>query len=396
MPEKLKIVFVDDELNILQGLRRQLRSFRNAWEMYFVDSGAAALELLKEHHFDVIVSDMRMPEMDGADLLSRIKQQYPHMVRIVLSGYSDQSLTLRAAESAHRYLSKPCDAEELRQTVIKTLAFQQSINSRALLDLVARVDSLPSPPTLYQELSELIQSEFSNVQIISHTIRKDPAMTAKILQLVNSSFFGLRQRVTNVGDAVKLLGRALIHSIALSANLFRQLEHQHQQLNRLWEHSYEVACMARQIVLMQQQSKDMADAAFTAGLLHDTGKLVLSTRLPEKYTQILEASEADNQPEWQVEKQMLGFNHADIGGYLLKLWGLPDHVVAAVVFHHEPLASMEDSFSLLTAVHVANHLIDKLRHPTHVNRLDRGYIEKLALAEALETWETYSKKPTAA
>ena len=137
MPEKLKIVFVDDELNILQGLRRQLRSFRSEWEMYFVDSGAAAMELLKTHHFDVIVSDMRMPEMDGAELLSLIKQKYPHMVRIVLSGYSDQSMTLRAAESAHRYLSKPCDAEELRQTVAKTLAFQQSIHSRALLDLVA-------------------------------------------------------------------------------------------------------------------------------------------------------------------------------------------------------------------------------------------------------------------
>jgi HD-like signal output (HDOD) protein/CheY-like chemotaxis protein len=396
MPDKTNIVFVDDEINILQGLRRQLRGFRNEWEMYFVDSGAAALELLKGKHFDVIVSDMRMPEMDGAELLSRIKLQYPHMVRIVLSGYSDQKLTLRAAESAHRYLSKPCDAEELRQTVIKSLAVQQSIHSRELLDLVAQVDSLPSPPTLYQELSELIQSEFSNVQIISHTIRKDPAMTAKILQLVNSSFFGLRQRVTNVGDAVKLLGRALIHSIALSANLFRSLEHQHPQLNRLWEHSYEVACLARQIVLLQQQSKDLADAAFTAGLLHDTGKLVLSTRLPEKYTQILEQSEENGTSEWEIEKQMLGFNHADIGGYLLKLWGLPDQVVAAVVFHHEPLASMDTEFNLLTAVHVANHLITKLHNPGKLIRLNRQYIETLGLTDAIKDWENFSKKPVAA
>jgi len=118
--------------------------------------------------------------------------------------------------------------------------------------------------------------------------------------------------------------------------------------------------------------------------------------LPEKYTQILETTEANNQSEWQAEKQMLGFNHADIGGHLLKLWGLPDHVVAAVVFHHEPTMSMENEFSLLTAVHVANYLVDKLHHPTHVNRLDRGYIEQLALTDALSTWESYSKKPTAA
>ena len=150
MPEKLHIIFVDDELNILQGLRRQFRSQRHEWEMHFVDSGAATMELLKTRHFDVIVSDMRMPEMDGAQLLSLIKQQYPHMVRIVLSGYSDQNMTLRAAESAHRYLSKPCDAEELQQTVLKSLAMQQSIHSHELIDLVAQVDALPSPPALYQ------------------------------------------------------------------------------------------------------------------------------------------------------------------------------------------------------------------------------------------------------
>ncbi|HAI13307.1 MAG TPA: hypothetical protein DCM28_16485 [Phycisphaerales bacterium] len=396
MPEKLHIIFVDDELNILQGLRRQFRSQRHEWEMHFVDSGAATMELLKTRHFDVIVSDMRMPEMDGAQLLSLIKQQYPHMVRIVLSGYSDQNMTLRAAESAHRYLSKPCDAEELQQTVLKSLAMQQSIHSHELIDLVAQVDALPSPPALYQELTELIESEYSNVQIISHTIRKDPAMTAKILQLVNSSFFGLRQRVTNVADAVKLLGRALIHSIALSANLFRQLNSPHKQLTNLWEHSYEVACLARHITMHQQLPKEMADAAFTAGLLHDTGKLVLSTRMSDQYTKILDEVETTGNPDWQIEKEAFGFNHADIGGYLLKLWGLPDHVVSGVVFHHEPMASHENQFTLLCAVHVADHLISRQHNPGKPNMLDREYIDHLGLNDSIANWEALVTKASAA
>lgn len=396
MPEKLNIIFVDDEINILQGLRRQLRGLRESWEMYFVDSGAAAMELLKKKPFDVIVSDMRMPEMNGAQLLALVKQQYPHMVRIVLSGYSDNNMTLLAAESAHQYLSKPCDAEELRHTVIKTLAVQKTLHSKQLLDLVAQVDALPSPPSLYQELSELIQSEYSNVQIISHTISKDPAMTAKILQLVNSSFFGLRQHVTNVTDAVKLLGRALIHAIALSANMFRQLEHQHAELNYLWEHSYEVACMSRQIALMEKLNKENADAAFTAGLLHDTGKLVLSTRLPDVYTRIIEEMKESGEPEWQIEKTLLGFNHADIGGYLLNLWGLPEHIVSAVVFHHEPALSLENQFTPLCAVHGANYVINKLHHPAMPNRLDRDYLQQIGRLDAVERWECYSHKPHAA
>jgi putative nucleotidyltransferase with HDIG domain len=361
---------------------------RETWDMHFVESGATALALLEKNHFDAIITDMRMPEIDGAQLLAQIKQLYPHMVRIVLSGYSDQNMTLRAAESAHRYLSKPCDADELRQTVLKTLAMQQSIHSKQMLDMVAQIDSLPSPPTLYQELSELIESEFSNVQIISHTICKDPAMTAKILQLVNSSFFGLRQRVTNVSDAVKLLGRALIHAIALSANLFRQLENQHAELNNLWEHSYQVACMSRQIAMTQQLNKEFADAAFTAGLLHDTGKLVLSTRVPETYTQVLETTQQTGQPDWKIEKEMLEFNHADIGGYLLKLWGLPDHIVSAVVFHHEPALSHEKEFSLVSTVHAANYLLNKQHHPGKPNHLDRKYFEELKLMESFLKWES--------
>lgn len=388
MEKKLSIMFVDDELNILQGLRRQLRSLRGEWDMCFIDNGHEVLKQLESQHFDVIVSDMRMPEMDGAELLSKIKQLYPHMVRLVLSGYSDQDMTLRAAESAHRYISKPCDPEELRSTVTKTLAVQQSLHCHEMIELVTQIDSLPSPPTLYQELTTLIRSEYSNVQVISQAIRKDPAMTAKILQLVNSSFFGLRQQVTNVSDAVKLLGRALIHSIALSTNLYRQLETQHLELRNLWEHSYQVACVARQIAMTEKMSKDMTDAAFTAGLLHDTGKLIFSTRLADTYTQVLEEVEETGKPSWVIENEKLGFNHAEIGGYLLNLWGLPDHIVSTVVFHHQPLNSQETSFSTLSTVHVANYLVNKHNQPAKTNCLDQAYIEKLGLSGSIRTWDT--------
>ncbi|MBL4699699.1 MAG: HDOD domain-containing protein [Phycisphaeraceae bacterium] len=396
MENKITILFVDDEQNILQGLRRLLRGLRDTWNMHFVSSAKEALNLLHDNRFDVIVSDMRMPEIDGAELLAQVKQLYPHMVRIVLSGYSDQTMSLRAAESAHRYLSKPCDAGDLRQTVLKILAVQQSLHSQELAHLVTQIDSLPSQPTMYQELSAVLQRESSSVQIISHCIKKDPALTAKILQLVNSSFFGLRQEVINVSDAVKLLGHVLIRSIALSTNLFREFENQHPGLINLYDHSYQVANVARHIAMKQKLSREMTDAAFTAGLLHDTGKMILSSRLPEVYTDVLKEVHETGQPSWEIEKTKLGFNHADIGGYLLKLWGLPDHIVSTVLFHQEPAKSHETQFTLLAAVHAANHIVNKMNHPAKPNRLDHEYLQQLGITDTIRQWETSSIESHAA
>ena len=185
-----KILFVDDEPNVLSGVRRQLRGYRNEWDMSFCESGAEAVELLQKEPHDVVVTDMRMPGMDGAELLQKVRELFPGTVRIVLSGHSDQELTLRAVGPAHQYLTKPCDPESLRCTIQRTIALQDQVANDKVRELVASVDALPTLPCIYQELVEEVTSPMACIEQAGKIIARDLGMSTKILQLVNSSFFG--------------------------------------------------------------------------------------------------------------------------------------------------------------------------------------------------------------
>jgi YesN/AraC family two-component response regulator len=186
---KKRILFVDDDPNVLQGLRRMFRPLRHEWDMTFIESGQEALALLAHTPCDVVVSDMRMPEMNGVQLLMAVKERYPHIIRIVLSGYAGHELLLPSVKLAHQYLSKPCDAAILQTAINRTCTLYELLSKETLQRLVAGITLLPSLPTLYQEIMEAVHSPNSSLAQIGKIIEQDLGMTAKILQLVNSAFF---------------------------------------------------------------------------------------------------------------------------------------------------------------------------------------------------------------
>ena len=217
---KKRIIFVDDEPLVLQGLQRMLRSMRDEWEMEFMDGGAKALERMAQAHFDVVVSDMLMPGMNGAALLAEVMQRHPHTVRIILSGHADKDLILKCVGSTHQYLSKPCDADVLKATVRRASAVDSGLKDETLRKLVGSMDRLPSIPTLYTEIVEALRDPEVSVETIGEIVGKDPGMTAKILKLVNSAFFGLRRQVASPAEAANYLGLDTIRSLVLSINAF--------------------------------------------------------------------------------------------------------------------------------------------------------------------------------
>ena len=223
---KKRILFVDDEPKILEGLQRTLRSMRQEWEMQFAGSGQEALECLSKEPFDVVVSDMRMPGMDGAQLLKEVMRLYPQIARIILSGHSDQEIVLKSVRIAHQYLAKPCEAETLKSVVTRTCALRELLADDAVRRMVSNMDSIPSLPSLYAEIMEEIQSPNASIQRVGKIISKDMGMTTKILQLVNSAFFGLRRHVSSPSQAVSLLGLDTIRALVLSVHIFTHFDSQ--------------------------------------------------------------------------------------------------------------------------------------------------------------------------
>ncbi len=385
---KKRVLFVDDEPRVLQGLQRMLHPMRKEWEMHFVESGQQALELLSKHDFDVIVSDMRMPGMTGADLLEEVKKRYPRVVRFILSGHSDHDLILKSVGCAHQYLTKPCDADVLRRAVKRAFSLRDLMSNEKLKALVGRLSTLPSLPSIYLELMQELKRSDTTIRRVGQIVSKDVGMTAKILQLVNSAFFALPRHVTDPVQAATLLGIDTIRALVLSVHIFSQYasaKGRKVSIERLWRHSLSVGSCAKRIAQIENSGAKGIDDAFIAGLLHDLGKLVLLTCLGEEYAEVVDIATRERRSHHQVEIEKFGASHAHVGGYLLGLWGFPDPLVEAVAFHHNPGECLAEGFTSLVAVHVADGLVNCGEGEVS-DYIDKEFIESAGLSEKVKQW----------
>jgi putative nucleotidyltransferase with HDIG domain len=392
MSNKRRILFVDDEPNVLQGLERMLRCMRHEWDMVFAGSAQDALSILSREPMDVVVTDMRMPGMDGAELLNHVMKQYPHIVRIILSGQSDREIIMKSIGPTHQFLSKPCGAEKIKATIARAFALHDVLADEELKELVSNMKSLPSLPSLYLELMQELQSPDFTMRRVGEIISKDVGMTAKILQLVNSAFFGLRTHVSDPIHAAKLLGADIIKALVLSVQIFSKFDQNKLKsisLKNLLDHSLSVASFAKEIAIHENQNQKITDNALIAGMLHDTGKLVLADNFPEQYSRTFALANNRGIPIWEAELKTIGSTHADVGAYLLGLWGLPDDIVEAVAFHHFTIKSPDNSFTPLAAVHVANILDHEIRgEDNYITEasIDLDLLDELGLTDRLPIW----------
>jgi HD-like signal output (HDOD) protein len=389
---KKRILFVDDEPMILQGMRRQLHRMSNEWDMDFAESGPAALALLEKSPYDIVVSDMRMPGMNGTELLNEVMKRYPQTVRLILSGYADQDLVMKCVGSTHQYLSKPCDPDALKAAVMRATTLDLSLQDRPIRQLVSRLDRLPSLPRLYVELVDALEDPDIPFEKVGSIIAEDIGMTAKILKLVNSAFFGLGRNIASPGEAVAYLGQETIKSLVLSMRVFSQFDAAKLRgfsMDALWQHSLGTAAAAKTIARVEHADPKLVDEAFVAGMLHDTGRLVLVSNLTDQYCRVVQLAREKQIELHEAEQQVFNTSHAEVGGYLLGLWGLPVPVVETITFHHCPSLSASKTFSPLTAVHVANALVQEqyvVCEGVLPPPLDLEYLHLLNLSERLNDW----------
>ena len=352
----IRVLFVDDEVDVLEGLENRLRKYRKRWKMSFAVGARSALEQLEQTPADVVVTDMRMPGMDGVELLTRVREIHPRAVRIVLSGQTEKEQLLRMVALAHRYLSKPVEASDLERAIEGAREIGLLLEHPELQEVISRVKQLPSVPRVFQELSSVLERPDASVADVARIVESDAAMTARLLQMVSSGFFGLGRAITSAHEAVSYLGLNLVRAIVLTSGLFESLQSEAMQpgfsLDTLQRHGLLTGRLASRILGDGEASK----LAFSAGMLHDIGSLVLATSIPDYYGPAVEHAVQESVPLHQAETAVHGFCHAEVGGALLATWGLPFTLVDVVTQHHRPDRASADTHELVTAVHVADHL----------------------------------------
>lgn len=358
--QKIRVLFVDDEENILRALRRMLHGIRSPWNVQFLESGEKALAYLEKSPVDVVVTDMRMPGMNGAELLEKVSRDYPETIRIILSGFSDTTLVSRSIGTSHQFFDKPCDAEGLIASISKSLNLRTLISNHGLHAFLSSLSRLPSSLSTYKKLNAEIAKENAATASIANIIQSDVAFVAKVLKLVNSAYFGLPNHVASCHQAIQLLGLDTIRSIVATSAFFYEFEESPETaltINRLGQRSMEISVLAGEIMSIEGGSAAQQSHASSAGLLLHIGSLLLLANLPELYRSACAICDDDGASIVDAEWTAFKTNHAELGAYLLALWGFPDQIIESVLFHHKPSNHQADAFGPITAVHVAQALV---------------------------------------
>ncbi len=382
-----------------------LEEFRPAlgpqWSVARVDTGAAVLAALREKSYDVLVASLHLPDIATSQLLNRVRAKHPKTVRFVVAAEQDRHRVFKEVLGAHQFLTRPFEASTLRDCIERAMAFELWVENDKLRELVARMRTLPTVPALYLELLAALKSPDTTTEEIGVLIARDMSITTKLLQVINSAYFGLPRIITSPEEAVGLLGFETVKAMVLAIKLLNQYDRikpSDFSIDGLWQHSTAVAQNARRLVLLQTGNRGRAEEAFAAGLLHDAGKVVLAGNFADQYrgAQVLAAKQQI--PLWQVEKEIFGASHGEVGAYLLGLWGLPLEILETAALHHQPCRASNRDFSALTAVHVAN-VLEHERCPDAAGpvepKIDTGYVDEIGLLECLPAWREEVLGPAA-
>ena len=388
---KIKVLLVDDEPAILRVVQLAMLSTIDC-EVATALSGDEALLLMEKDPADVLVADIKMPGMDGIALVDKVAELYPKTMRLILSARTNGELGLRAAGATHQFYLKPTDVNIIANRIKRIIKLRNVMPSAGMEQMISQIRSLPSIPAVYTALSRELRNSKSSMEKIGRILEQDIAMSAKVLQLVNSAFFGMREHVNKPSLAVVLLGEKVLQSLLLGLHIFTEWSRPEVpffSIQKLWQHSLNVATSAQALALAEGFGETTATEFYAGGLFHDIGKIVIAENMPESFAQAHRMSHEREIPLIQAEKEVLGTTHAEAGAYLMALWGFSDNIVNMCAYHHVPSNFAQPGFTPVTAVHLAN--VFDHEHMTSYKdsvTLDKSYIQREGFERKMENWRS--------
>jgi putative nucleotidyltransferase with HDIG domain len=389
---KKNILLVDEDVLVLKALKRSLRRFKDQCNVYYAQSHQEALEQLDQDGIDVLITEVRLITGDCELFLRTFLKRYPGAARIVLTGYTASDAIFKFAGLAHQLLAKPWSDQILIETIQRADLISRMLADDGLKNRLNQIENFPSIPTVYTELTQKLNDGDASMEEIGDIIIRDPSLTIKLLQIVNSPYYGLPVPVTDPKKAATLLGLDILKGFVLTSGIFKQYEKRAMaglSIHNLWRHSLKSANIVRQIGKCEHLEKEIIETSFIAGLLHDVGKIIIASNFPEEHKEICTLSTADGQSGWQAEQSVLGVSHAEIGAYLLGLWGLPLEIIKAVQEHHQPNPEEHSQIDQIVLVHVANAIDNcSARSPADpVAGLNAALIDRLHLQDSVAQWD---------
>ncbi|MBT3057842.1 MAG: HDOD domain-containing protein [gamma proteobacterium symbiont of Ctena orbiculata] len=383
------ILFVDSDSNQLRSLRRNLREFRDKWQLHFAEDAQQALELMQQAAVDIVVSETQLSGMPGSELLKQVQLHYPSATRLLFSGQAMRTPSQEVVNHAHQFIAKPCERDRLIDILQRVFHLRSRLNNPALEEMISSMGTLPSLPSTYQEMITALRSESATVKDIGSIVAQDIGMSTKILQLVNSAFFGLPRQIASPEHAVSLLGIETVTNLALALGVFSQLDPDvidEFKLEQLWHHSMIVSGLVQHLAKASELDQQQYQIPMLAGLLHDLGKLVLATQDREEYRRIVQQAADDGIPLYEAESESLWCNHATIGAFLMGLWGLPYSAVEAVALHHSAERQSSERLDCLL-VYAANLLVESLNPSQQGDYYSTDILEALLTPDVVKKWK---------
>jgi putative nucleotidyltransferase with HDIG domain len=338
----------------------ELQRLSPDWKLACLKGRAEVLEYLKGHPCDVMVCDFGTANSVNMQWVNEVGQAFPNIIRFIIAELADKEALAKFITGSHQFLPKPCDAASMHREITRALKLEHWMGNASMKQLVGRIRSFPTIPSLYFEVLKELRSPDPSAQRVGDIVAKDMAMYTKMLQMLNSSFYSLPRQITDTTEAVNILGFEMVKSLVLCIQVFSQFEKvkpYYFSIDKLWRHSTSVAHAARKIARFEEMPPAIADEAYTAGLLHDIGKLVLVTNFADQYRKVQEHARNAQVGIWEAEKQSFGVSHAEIGAYLLGVWGMPLSLAETTAFHHFPKRDDGRVPGTLLAVHAADSLI---------------------------------------
>lgn len=258
-----------------------------------------------------------------------------------------------------------------------------------VIQVISNINNLPTPPIVFQQIQKALSDDNASAAQVAAILREDPAISAKVLKLTNSAFYGLPREIETVKQAVVIIGMEAVRNLVLSASvldMFHADSFDRQYQDHFWRHSLAVASASRLVAGKSDTNEPIdIDSSFSAGLLHDIGKIIIACYLPDEFKQLVERRQTDTTTsDYDLEEMVFGYNHAQIGGFLGTQWKLPTKLQHAIVFHHEPSKCPVELLAPYV-VHVGNFIAKKSFFDGDENlsndKLEDGALQKLGISE---------------